>query len=216
MAGEEKQEELKPISIDKKKKGSKGWLVAACLVIVLGIGAYAFYTLHGEKEDVTAAAPQPQKPTGEAPAIATSNSVAQPNETQSTEEQTAASADETVATATNGGTTESNQTVQKTEPASAKDTQQAIKKTESTPANAAVTTTPAVAQTPKASKGKYSIVGLKCEHKVVSGETLRKIALKYYGTKELSPYIVEYNNIKQPDKVAVGVVLKIPELKENE
>ncbi len=220
VAGEAKQEDMKPVSNNKKtkdkEKGSKGWLVAACLVIVLGIGAYAFYALRGEKEGVTAAATQPQKSTSEANAGATSPPIAETNETQPIEERTAASTDEMVATTTNVETTKSSQTAQKTEPAPAKAAQQTAKKTEPTAANATVATKSAADQTPKISKVKYSIVGLKCEHKVVSGETLRKIALKYYGTKELSPYIVEYNNIKQPDKVAVGVVLKIPELKENE
>lgn len=61
----------------------------------------------------------------------------------------------------------------------------------------------------------YTITGLKTTHKLVSGNTLRRLALKYYGTKALWTYIVQYNKdiIKDPDNIPIGTVLKIPELK---
>jgi len=65
-------------------------------------------------------------------------------------------------------------------------------------------------------KEDYEIVGILQNHTICSGETLRKISLKYYGTKELSSYIVRYNQdvIKNPDNVPVGTIIKIPELKQ--
>lgn len=66
------------------------------------------------------------------------------------------------------------------------------------------------------SKEEYEMIGTLQEHTISSGETLRKISLKYYGTKELYFYIVRYNSdiIKNPDNVPVGTVIKIPELRQ--
>lgn len=65
-------------------------------------------------------------------------------------------------------------------------------------------------------EGNYKIVGTLQTHTIQIGETLRKISLKYYGTKELFFYIVQYNQdvIKNPDNVPVGVVIRIPELRQ--
>jgi nucleoid-associated protein YgaU len=62
---------------------------------------------------------------------------------------------------------------------------------------------------------KYEAVGTLTTHAIAPGETLRKIALKYYGHKEFSNYIVNYNAavIKDPNQVPVGTVLNIPRLK---
>ncbi|MCD8262680.1 MAG: hypothetical protein LUD15_15385 [Bacteroides sp.] len=62
---------------------------------------------------------------------------------------------------------------------------------------------------------KYTISGTKATHTVKQGERLTVIALQYYGTKKLWPYIVEHNNgvITNPDVVPYGTVIKIPELK---
>ena len=58
------------------------------------------------------------------------------------------------------------------------------------------------------------IVGTKATHTIQEGETLTKVALRFYGTKALWPYIVKYNSgvIKNPDHVPYGTVIKIPEL----
>lgn len=60
----------------------------------------------------------------------------------------------------------------------------------------------------------YKIVGTKTTHTIQEGETLTKVALRFYGTKALWPYIVKYNPdvIKNPDHVPYGTVVKIPEL----
>lgn len=60
----------------------------------------------------------------------------------------------------------------------------------------------------------YIITGTKTTYTVKEGETLTRVALHFYGTKALWPYIVKYNRdiIKNPDNVPYGTKLKIPEL----
>lgn len=60
----------------------------------------------------------------------------------------------------------------------------------------------------------YKIVGTKTTYTIQEGETLTRVALRFYGTKALWPYIVKYNAdvIKNPDHVPYGTVVKIPEL----
>ena len=57
-------------------------------------------------------------------------------------------------------------------------------------------------------------MGTKATYTIQEGETLTKVALRFYGTKALWPYIVKYNSgvIKNPDHVPYGTVIKIPEL----
>ena len=45
------------------------------------------------------------------------------------------------------------------------------------------------------------------------GETLTQVALKYYGSKKLWPYIVKYNNISDPGKLQPGARIRVPVLK---
>lgn len=49
-------------------------------------------------------------------------------------------------------------------------------------------------------------------HEVVKGDTLSKIAAKYYGDPSLYPKIFEANRdrIKNPDLIQVGWKLRIP------
>lgn len=61
--------------------------------------------------------------------------------------------------------------------------------------------------------GKYEITGTREEHRLRSGETLRGLALKYYGSKDFTIYLVTYNKIKNPDIVPEGMLIKIPEVK---
>ena len=60
----------------------------------------------------------------------------------------------------------------------------------------------------------FAITGTKATHTVGTGETLTRIALRYYGTKNMWPYIVKHNPvaIKNADNVPLGTVIKIPEL----
>ena len=58
----------------------------------------------------------------------------------------------------------------------------------------------------------YFAEGELCKHTVAVNETLTKIARQYYGDKKLWPYIVEYNNMKNPDGLCCGTQISIPRL----
>lgn len=59
----------------------------------------------------------------------------------------------------------------------------------------------------------YVIVGELTKHTLQKGETMAKLAQKYYGNRFLWNYIARYNTqLKDPDNVPVGEVLKIPQL----
>lgn len=60
----------------------------------------------------------------------------------------------------------------------------------------------------------YTIVGTETTYTIKEGETLTKVALRFYGTKALWPYIVKHNPevIKNPDNVPFGTTIKIPKL----
>ena len=64
----------------------------------------------------------------------------------------------------------------------------------------------------KADTTLYDMVDVWAEHKVVPGETLTRIALKYYGDKRLWPYIVKYNSLPRPDALSKGMKILIPKL----
>lgn len=61
--------------------------------------------------------------------------------------------------------------------------------------------------------GAYEIVGIQERHRLRSGETLRGLALKYYGSKDFTVYLVVQNKIKNPDLVPEGMWLEIPQLR---
>ena len=73
-------------------------------------------------------------------------------------------------------------------------------------------------QYPQVPYGRYWITGTLKIRKILYGETLRSIALEEYGSKTYVPYIVIYNQIKNPDNIIEGMSLQIPKLvlKENE
>lgn len=60
----------------------------------------------------------------------------------------------------------------------------------------------------------YDITGTKTNYILQEGESLVKLAMKFYGTKKLWPYIVKHNKniIKDADRVPIGTTLRIPEL----
>lgn len=66
----------------------------------------------------------------------------------------------------------------------------------------------------KADTMEYRVIGTQTTYKLREGETLVRVALKFYGSKKLWPYIVKYNAsiIQDPDHVPVGTTLKIPQL----
>lgn len=67
-------------------------------------------------------------------------------------------------------------------------------------------------QYPQVSGGAYWIVGTAQTYKVRSGETIRIIAERFFGSRQMAPYIIKYNNISDPDHVAEGTVLNVPKL----
>ena len=60
----------------------------------------------------------------------------------------------------------------------------------------------------------YKIAGTMTVHTMAKGDMLTTIALKYYGTKKLWPYIAKYNNIKSRsfNNLPVGYKIKVPTL----
>ncbi len=76
------------------------------------------------------------------------------------------------------------------------------------------TTTKNVAKETLADTVEYDITGTKTNYTLQEGESLVKLAVKFYGTKKLWPYIVKHNKdiIKDADKVPIGTTLRIPEL----
>jgi nucleoid-associated protein YgaU len=60
----------------------------------------------------------------------------------------------------------------------------------------------------------YEITGTITTLTLEPGQTLVKLALKYYGSKNFWPYIVEHNPdvIKDADRVPKGATIKIPKL----
>ena len=57
----------------------------------------------------------------------------------------------------------------------------------------------------------YTIAGTQATYTIKPGETLTRVALRFYGTKALYPYIVKHNPdvIKKPDNVPAGTTIKI-------
>lgn len=60
----------------------------------------------------------------------------------------------------------------------------------------------------------YTITGTKFVYTVGEGETLVRIALKFYGSKKLWPYLVKHNEaiIKDANNVPAGLIIRIPAL----
>ena len=58
----------------------------------------------------------------------------------------------------------------------------------------------------------YRIVGQLTVHTMQKGETLTKIALQYYGSKKLWPYIAKYNGFSSFNDMKPGTIVKVPRL----
>lgn len=69
---------------------------------------------------------------------------------------------------------------------------------------------------PQLKGGKYEIIGTLATVRLKSGETLRNLALKYYGSKNYVPYIVVYNRIENPDIISENSEIKLPDLRRKE
>ena len=86
----------------------------------------------------------------------------------------------------------------------------AAKKEEKTP----VASTPVPKRETLADTVEYQITGNQGSYTLKPGESLVRVALKFYGNKKLWPYLVKHNKaiIKNPDNVPVGTTIQIPQL----
>lgn len=92
-----------------------------------------------------------------------------------------------------------------------KDTLKTVaKKEEKTP----VASTPVPKRETLADTVEYQITGNQGSYTLKPGESLVRVALKFYGNKKLWPYLVKHNKaiIKNPDNVSVGTTIQIPQL----
>lgn len=60
--------------------------------------------------------------------------------------------------------------------------------------------------------GKSIIVGTYASHVVQTGESIPRLAKRYYGSSNYVNYIVLFNHIKDPDVIKVGQQIKMPQL----
>jgi len=60
--------------------------------------------------------------------------------------------------------------------------------------------------------GKYVITGTRQSYTMSRGETIRSVAEYVYGSKGYAPYIIAHNHLSDPDHIAVGTVIQLPEL----
>lgn len=60
----------------------------------------------------------------------------------------------------------------------------------------------------------YTITGTRTTYTIRSGESLVRVAFKFYGNKKLWPYLVKHNKdiIRNANVVPVGTTIRIPEL----
>lgn len=80
------------------------------------------------------------------------------------------------------------------------------------PAPAAPATPAATADYPQLEGGEYLIVGVLANDTMKVGKMLTKMAIQYYGDKDLYKYICTMNNIENPDVVPLNMPLLIPKL----
>ena len=64
----------------------------------------------------------------------------------------------------------------------------------------------------KTGRDPYIITGTMANYTVRRGETLRTIALRVYGSKSFASYIIRHNNLANPDQIAEGTVVRLPQL----
>ena len=60
--------------------------------------------------------------------------------------------------------------------------------------------------------GKSIIVGTYASHVVKTGESIPRLAKRYYGNSNYANYVVLFNHIKDPDVIKVGQQIKMPQL----
>ena len=65
---------------------------------------------------------------------------------------------------------------------------------------------------PQVKDGSMLITGTHTVHKMKAGDNIYLIAERTYGSRGYAKYIIEYNNIQNPDFIKVNKVLKLPKL----
>lgn len=65
---------------------------------------------------------------------------------------------------------------------------------------------------PQVKDGSMLITGTHAVHKMKAGDNIYLIAERIYGSRGYAKYIIEYNNIQNPDFIKVNKVLKLPKL----
>ena len=74
----------------------------------------------------------------------------------------------------------------------------------------------AAADYPQLEGGEYLIVGVLANDTMKVGKMLTKMAIQYYGDKDLYKYICTMNNIENPDVVPLNMPLLIPKLQKKQ
>lgn len=74
----------------------------------------------------------------------------------------------------------------------------------------------ASADYPQLEGGEYLIVGVLANDTMKAGKMLSKMAIQYYGDKDLYMYICTMNNIENPDIVPLNMPLLIPKLEKKQ
>lgn len=69
---------------------------------------------------------------------------------------------------------------------------------------------------PQIEGGEYVIVGVLANDTMKAGKMLTKMAIQYYGDKDLYTYICKMNNIENPDIVPLNMPLVIPKLEKKQ
>ena len=176
------------------KKAKTPWGIIIAIILILCIAGGIYWYLHSDK------APDSQNP-------ATTNT----SQTQSDKEVPIVPANDSLM---QNKDTVSASVTNVPEKESTNQPQQ-IENSVATKNSATVTTgNKNVAKETLADTVEYDITGTKTNYTLQEGESLVKLAVKFYGTKKLWPYIVKHNRniIKDADRVPIGTTLRIPEL----
>ena len=180
----------KPLK-EEKKKSPWGIIIAIILVLCIACGIYWFMQSSSNK--------QPRKKSVTTTLPPTVKEV--PNDSVSLQQQDTASV----------SNLQTKEPVQP-QPAETPLQQQPTKPESHSSVKSAVNQE--IAKVTLADTVEYDIVGTMTNYTLQEGESLIKLALKFYGTKKLWPYIVKHNKnvIKDADRVPIGTTLRIPEL----
>lgn len=190
---QEKVEEIKKQEeTGEKKAKTPGGIIIAIILILCIAGCIYCYFQPGDKKEL------PQTP-----ATSTTSQANESNATPIQPQDSLAQDNDTVNLPVHTPEKEAVQQPQQTTPAV---TQQ--------PASGTTTGNKEVAKVTLADTVEYDITGTKTNYTLQEGESLIKVAVKFYGTKKLWPYIVKHNKsiIKDADRVPIGTTLRIPEL----